>query len=115
MRKDVSENDIDVFMKANMNLAGSHIIERDDFLAIFRESIERARNYNSTYGKEGEHDVRVSSQYEEEISKRSVHQILSQTVKLGCVFSVTNHVVKGADNHGSITKADLIEILADYG
>jgi hypothetical protein len=61
MRRDVSENDIEVFLKSNVHLAGRNIIERDDFLAIFRESIDRARNYNSTYGKDGEHDVRISS------------------------------------------------------
>jgi len=46
MRKDISENDIEVFMKSHENLIGRNIIERDDFLAIFRESIERARNYD---------------------------------------------------------------------
>lgn len=115
MRRDVSENDIDVFMKSNVNLSGRNIIERDDFLAIFRESIDRARNYNSTYGKDGDHDVRITSQYEEEISKRSVHQILSQTIKLGCVGSVAREVGKLADHSGSITKTDLIDILSDYG
>lgn len=103
MKRVISDHELQIFLDTNNSFYGRNFIEKDDFMSVFRDRIERHRNFPSTLKDDDfRREPTQNIQFEDQVNEHAVHNIFAETIKKGHTFELKRQVSKVANQHGDV-------------